>query len=213
MLAMERKILVGQATFAEVREALTNTDIGALTNTVHSLYSMRWHRGVYNLLHDMWALKPADFPELQWGQFARAPVRLALASTLLRIEPLQSAEYVAYLHEHARDDHEFHRAQVLIGLAFKGDPQDVDYMVQMASSDNRYVVQTAITALGMINLPTAHQALEGLLHKYHGDSRAALIEEVMRRAYGGSTADDRLWKEMTHGGGHQAPAATPGKDN
>lgn len=210
MLDLDRKIIAGQATFAEVREALTNTDIAALTNTVHALYSMRWHRGVFKLLHDMWALRPANYPELQWGQFAKAPVRLALASTLLRIEPLQSAEYVAYLHEHAQDAHEFHRAQVLIGLAFKGDPGDVAYMVELASGNNPYLVQVAVTALGVINLPTAQQALEDLQEKFAGDPRATLIQEVARKAYGtASSADERLWKEMTHGDGHSQPAATP----
>lgn len=197
---LDQKILSGQASFAEVRTALANADIGALTNTVHSLYSMRWHRGVYNLLHDMWALRPESFPELQWKQFAKAPVRLALASTLLRIEPLRSQEYVAYLREHARDEHEFHRAQVLIGLAFKGDPKDVPYMLEMASADNPFVIQTAITALGIVNLPPAHAALEELQKKFAGDARARLARDVLQRAYGAGAADEKLWREMTRGG-------------
>src|SRR5690606_27572801 len=141
---LQRKIAAGQATLAEVREALTDTNIAALTNTMHALYSMRWHRGVYNLLHDMWAGRRDTFPEIQWEQFSKPPVRLGLASTLLRMEPL-NREYLQYLRDHRQDEHEFHRAQVAIGLGFKAAVEDVDYIYSMAAGDNVFVAQTAIT--------------------------------------------------------------------
>ena len=48
------KITFGNANFSEVREALTEPDILNLTNTLHALYSMRWHRAVLHLLQNIW---------------------------------------------------------------------------------------------------------------------------------------------------------------
>jgi HEAT repeat protein len=180
---LHRKIMYGQATLAEVRKALTDPDIGALTNTVHGLYSMRWHRGVYHLIYDLWALRREKYPELQWRQFEKSPVRLALASTIIRIQPYDNNEYVNYLREHRYDAHEFHRAQVVIGLGFKAAVSDIDYVYEMADGDNAFVAQSAITALGLMDTPPAKQALIRLLEERKGDPRAKIVEEVLRRIY------------------------------
>jgi HEAT repeat protein len=180
---LRRKIMYGQATLAEVRKALTDPDIGALTNTVHGLYSMRAHRGVYRLIYELWALRETDYPELQWRQFAKPPVRLALASTLIRIQPYDNGEYVNYLREHRYDEHEFHRAQVVIGLAFKADPADIPYVYEMAAGDNVFVAQSAITALGVMNVPPAKDALIRLLKERANDPRVQITKEVLKRAY------------------------------
>lgn len=183
MELLRRKIMYGQATLAEVRKALTDPDIGALTNTVHGLYSMRGHRGVYKLVYELWALDKSNYPELQWRQFAKPPVRLALASTLIRIQPYDNGEYVDYLRAHRRDEHEFHRAQVVIGLAFKAAPEDVPYIYEMAAGDNAFVAQSAITALGVMNIPPAKDALIRLLQERGNDPRVQITKEVLRRAY------------------------------
>ena len=180
---IQRKIIAGQASFAEVRQALTDEDIGALTNTVHGLYSMRWHRGVYNLLHDMWAMKKDTAPEIQWRQIEKPPVRLALASTLLRVEPFNNDEYVNYLREHRYDEHEFHRAQVVIGLGFKASTQDMDYIYEMADGSNPFVAQSAVTALAIMDITPARDALIRLLDKWDGDPRGDIIHDVLRQAY------------------------------
>jgi HEAT repeat protein len=182
-LTLQRKIIAGRATFAEVRQALTDPDIGSLTNTVHGLYSMRWHRGVFNVLHSMWNGKPVEFPELQWTQFAKAPVRLALAGTLLRIEPFRKQDYLDYLREHRADQHEFHRAQVTIGLGFNGSADDVAWIRDMAAGDNPFVAQSAITALGLMDRPQARDALIELDSKFRTDPRGRIISEVLARAY------------------------------
>ena len=182
-LFIQRKIMVGQATLGEVRQALTDTDIGALTNTVHGLYSMRWHRGVYNLLHDMWTLKKDTAPEINWAQIEKAPVRLALASTLIRVEPFKNDDYLEYLREHRHDEHEFHRAQVVIGLGFKAAIEDVDYIYEMADGNNPFVAQSAITALAIMDIAPARDALIRLLKKWGTDPRGTIIEDVLRQAY------------------------------
>ena len=183
MIALHRKIMYGQATLAEVRQALTDPDIGELTNTVHGLYSMRWHRGVYNLIFDLWGLRREKYPELQWRQFEKAPVRLALASTIIRVQPQDNAEYVDYLREHRYDEHEFHRAQVVVGLGFKAALQDLDYIYEMASGDNAFVAQSAITALGLMNIPPAKEALIRMQEERPDDPRTQIVLEVLRRIY------------------------------
>ena len=182
-LFIQRKIVAGQATLAEVRLALTDEDIGALTNTVHGLYSMRWHRGVFNLIHDMWALKKDNAPEINWTQIEKSPVRLALASTLIRVEPFKNDDCVEYLREHRHDEHEFHRAQVVIGLGFKAAVEDVDYIYEMADGNNPFVAQSAITALAIMDIAPARDALIRLLKKWGTDPRGTIIEDVLRQAY------------------------------
>ena len=40
---LREKITFGKATLLEVRQALTEPSVVNLTNTLHALYSMRWH--------------------------------------------------------------------------------------------------------------------------------------------------------------------------
>jgi HEAT repeat protein len=181
---LQRKIITGQASLAEVRQALCDPDIAALTNTVHGLYSMRWHRGVVNLLDDMWALRRDRAPEIRWEQIEKAPVRLALASTLVRLKPFGDEEYIHYLREHRRDAHEFHRAQVVVGLGFNAAAEDVPYIEEMAGGDNTFVAQSAITALGLMEIPAGKEALLRLRDRDFDDGRQVIVEEVLKRAYG-----------------------------
>lgn len=178
------KILYGKANLADIRLALTDKDIGRLTNTIHALYNYRWHRGVTNLLNDMWSMKKENAPEISWQLFEKVPVKLALASTINRIKIFNTEEYKNYLHEHKYDTHEFHRAQVIIALSFNGDPKDVDYISEMADGDNHYVAQTAISALGIMNGEKAKKALGNLWKEYRESSKGKLIEEVLKNAYG-----------------------------
>ncbi len=180
---LHKKIAYGKASIAEVRQALTDKDIGNLTNVVHALYSMRWHRAVQNLLDDMWTTDTSQYPELSWELIGKTPVKLAIASTINRIKIIDTDEYKNYLYSHKEDEHEFHRAQVVIALAFNGDPADVEYLTTMADSDNHYVTQSAITGLAIMGGETAKKALGSLWKKHKENPRGKLIEEVLKNAY------------------------------
>jgi len=180
---LRRKITYGRATLAEVRQALTENDTGKLTNTLHALYSMRWHRGVIHLLHDMWDGKKKQYPELAWDIIDKAPARIALASTINRIQMTGAEEYLGYIRSHENDEHEFHRAQVVIALGLNGDPGDIPYIKSMAEGDNVYVAQSAITALSLMGHKPASDAMIELWFKYRGTPRGNLIQELLQQAY------------------------------
>jgi len=185
LLELQQKITYGNASMVEVKRALSNTDdVAGLTNTIHSLYSMRWHRGVINLLNDLWTNQQFKYPELAWQYLEKVPVRIALASTITRIQIFDTAEYKEYIRSHKYDEHEFHRAQVVISLALNGDPIDVPYISEMAETDNVYVSQSAITSLGLMANPQAREAMVELARKYKSDDpRGKLIREVFQKAY------------------------------
>ncbi len=181
---LETKIAYGKATLADVRKALSITDVGKLSNIVLALYSMRWQRGVFVLLHNMWDLKQENlYPDLNWKEFAKPPVRLALATTLLRVDRFDNKRYADYLRAHEYDKNEFHRAQVVVGLGFNGEPKDIPYLYKMAAGDDPYVVQSAITALGLMELPPAKEALLKLHKKFGNDPRDKVIMNVLQKAY------------------------------
>lgn len=180
---LRKKITYGMATLHEVRQALTEDDVGALTNTVHALYSMKWHRGVINLLYDVWKLEKNKYPELAWDLLEKAPVRIALASTINRIQILNTDEYKAYIRSHENDEHEFHRAQVVVALGLNGDPVDLPYLKSMAEGDDVYVAQSAITGLALMANNQARDVLIELGKKYARDARGQLIREVLKKAY------------------------------
>jgi hypothetical protein len=184
LFELQRKITYGNATLIEVKQALSNTnDVAGLTNTLHALYSMRWHRGVINLLDDIWAANNTKVPELAWDALSKVPARIALASTINRIRSMNQPEYLEYIRSHRYDEHEFHRAQVVISLGLNGDPVDVAYLQEMAEGDNVYVAQSAITALGILVHPKSKEALSTLSQKYVDDDRGRLIREVFQKAY------------------------------
>jgi len=184
LFELQQKITYGNATLIEVKQALSNTsDVAGLTNTLHAMYSMRWHRGVINLLDDVWANKNTKVPELAWDALSKVPARIALASTINRIRSMNQPEYLEYIRSHRYDEHEFHRAQVVISLGLNGDPIDVAYLQEMAEGDNVYVAQSAITALGILVHPKSKEALSTLSQKYVDDDRGRLIREVFQKAY------------------------------
>lgn len=180
---LNRKITYGKATLAEVRQALTENDTGEITNTLHALYSMRWHRGVIHLLYDMWDLKKEKYPELAWDIIDKAPARIALASTICRIQITGTEKYLQYIRSHEDDKHEFHRAQVVIALGLNGDPADVGYIKKMADGDDVYVAQSAITALSLMGHKKASDAMIDLWFKYRNTPRGDLIQELLLQAY------------------------------
>ena len=180
---LQKKILYGEASLFEVRTALTNPDVGSLTNTVHTLYSMKWHRGIYHLLDDLWYLNQSKAPELAWDKIAEPPVRIAVASTLNRTRTENTIQYRDYIHRHKYDEHEFHRAQVVIALGFNQDPKDIPYLVEMVNADNHYVTQSAITALALMRQERARDAMIELFEQHQNNPRSKLLKELLAKAY------------------------------
>ncbi len=180
---LREKITFGNANFSEVREALTEPDILNLTNTLHALYSMRWHRAVLHLLQNIWERKREKYPELAWDLLEKIPPRIALASTINRIRIFNTDEYKAYIRSHRYADHEFVRAQVVVSLGLNGDPDDVDYLVKMVNSSNHYVVQTAMTSLALMGHVRAKEAMITLEDEYTDEPRGKLLRELLKKAY------------------------------
>ena len=181
-VVLRQKITYGNATLYEVRQAMTNRNEKELVNTVHALYSMRWHRGAYHVIEGLWKLDREKYPEFSWDLIEKNPVRIAVASTLNRINPV-NAVYKDYLHEHMHDDDSFNRAQVVVALGFNGDPRDVEYLKSMAEGDDPYVAQSAITGLALISHVKGRDALIDILSRNKGTPKGDLIASVLLRSY------------------------------
>ena len=179
----KKLIIYGNASIAQVRRALTEKDTAELTNTVHALFSMRWHRGVFNLLYKMWTMEVEEYPELNWKAIEKEPTRIALASTLNRIQITKTEEFQNYIRSFKEHEHEFIRAQVVVALGFNGDPVDVPYLNEMAEGDNDYVAQSAIAGLGLMNNNEAKQALIKLGTRYLDTERGAIVNGMLRDGY------------------------------
>ncbi len=180
---LREKITLGKATFAEVREALTEPNVVNLTNTLHALYSMRWHRAVLHLYQNIWDRKREQYPELAWGLLEKIPPRIALASTINRVRIFNTEEYKAFIRSHRYADHEFIRAQVVVSLGLNGDPNDIEYLVKMVHSTNHYVVQTAMTSLALLGHVRAKEAMIILEKTYRDEPRGKLLRELLKHAY------------------------------
>ncbi|MBT7952458.1 MAG: HEAT repeat domain-containing protein [Gammaproteobacteria bacterium] len=180
---LSQKITYGKATALEVRNALTEQNPAALSNTMHALYSMRWQRVIVYLLNDLWKLDKNKYPDLAWNLIEKPPVRIALASTINRIQIHDTKEYKDYIRAHKYDEHEFHRAQVIISLGLNKNPKDVPYLQEMGEGNNNYVAQSAITALALMHHVLARDAMVTIWGKYANDPRGDLILEVLKKAY------------------------------
>lgn len=178
-----KKIAYGKATLAEVRQALTNNNASMLTNTMHALYSMRQHRGVRNLILGLWELDKEKYPELSWEQISTPPAKIALASTINRMLIVGTDEYKDYIRSFKDDEHEFHRAQVVVSLGFNGSPDDIEYIKSMANAENHYVAQSAITALAIMGGNQARDALLELHDSHEGTPRGGLVETLLIQTY------------------------------
>ena len=180
---LQQKIRQGSASLDEVRLALGDTDVGSLTNAAHALYAMRGHAWARRLADDLWALKKDAHPGLAWELLARAPVRLALASTLNRIKGIAATEQRAYIRAHKFDEHEFHRAQVVFALGVNGDPADIAYLKSMAKGANHYVAQSAISGLALMGGEAARDALAEIWRDARDTPRGDLAKEMIQRVY------------------------------
>jgi hypothetical protein len=178
-----QKITYGEATALDVKNALTEQDAAGLSNTIHALYSMRWQRIIIYMLDDMWKLDKNKYPDFAWNLIEKPPARIALASTINRIQIQNTKEYKDYIRAHKYDEHEFHSAQVIIALGLNQDPKDIPYLQEMAEGDNNYVAQSAITSLAIMNDALARDTLVSIWAKYVNDQRGDLILDVLKKAY------------------------------
>ena len=180
---LQQKIRQGSASLAELRLALGDTDAGSLTNAAHALYAMRGHAWARRLAEDLWALRKEAHPGLAWELLAKAPVRIALASTLNRIKGGAATEQRAYIRAHKFDEHEFHRAQVVFALGANGDPADIDYLKSMAAGENDYVAQSAISGLALMGGEAARDALAEIWRDARDTPRGDLAKAMIQRVY------------------------------
>ncbi len=176
-------IYTGKAKLSQVKWALTSGDTTQLVNTMHALYAMRGHIGIYNMLYRMWRLEMDDDPNINWPAIKQPPVRIALASTINRIDGLKSRELREYIRSFKYDDLDANRGQVLVALGLNGDPVDVPYLEEMADSDNHYLTQIGVSSLAFMSNSTAKDSLISLARKYYDTPRGDLILGVLKRAY------------------------------
>ena len=181
--ALRRAITYGRASLGEARRAMTDPEPASLSNSLHALFAMRWHRGVVHLLEGMWAGDKAKYPELAWAELNKAPARIALASTLNRSKIVDTTEYQQYIRQYAQDTHEFNRAQAAVALGFNGDPRDLPLLRTLADGDNHYVAQSAITGLSVFGGNAARDILIELADKHGQTPRGDLMTQMLRTAY------------------------------
>ncbi len=177
------KIYSGKATLEHVKQALNSDDTTKLVNTMHALYAMRLNRGAYNLMYDMWELKNTEETDINWKIIGEPPVRIALASTINRIDGVKSRELREYIRSFKYNDDEKLRGQVLVALGLNGDPADVPYIVEMANSNNRYLTQIGVSSLAFMGNGTAKKALIAMANKHYDTPRGKLVIDVLKRAY------------------------------
>ena len=181
--ALRRSITYGQATLFDVRQALTQRDEMGLSNTIHALYGMRIQRGVIHILRGIWDNNRQAYPEFTWELLNKPSVRIAVASTLNRIQIVNSDEYKEYIRDHRHSGQSFIRAQASIALGLGGDPEDLEYLFEQADGYDHYVAQSAITALSLYGGNRARDLMIKLLKKHQGTARGGLIAELLRKAY------------------------------
>lgn len=176
-------IYTGKATLSQVKWALSSGDITQLVNIMHALYAMRGHSGVYHILYRMWRLDMDNDPNVNWTLIKQAPVRIALASTINRIDILKSRDLRDYIRSFKYDDLDINRGQVLAALGLNGDPVDIPYLEEMVDSDNFYLTQIAVTALAFMSNSNAKDSLIVLAKKHYETPKGDLIMGVLERVY------------------------------
>ena len=180
---LRRSITYGTASLFDVRQALTQDNEMGLSNTIHALYGMRVQRGVVHVLYGMWKGDREAYPEFSWDLIEKPSVKIAIASTLNRIQIVDTDEFKNYIRAQQNADDSFIRAQASIAFGLGGDPSDLDYLYTQADGEDHYVAQSAITALSLYGGDQARDFMIELLKKHQGTSRGALIAELLRKAY------------------------------
>lgn len=162
--ALQNRIIRGQAKFEEILYALTDDQPSRLSNVFHSLSLYRDDNRIFVLLTDIWKDNRTDHPELSWAAMSDPHARVALATTLARIDKDNYSGYYSYVMLNVQNDDSEVRANSAIGLGFIGGDQDIGTLREMIISDPiTGVAANAATALILIGTKAAEDALEGLL--------------------------------------------------
>ena len=93
------------------------------------------------------------------------------------------ASFAGAVRAYKYDEHEFHRAQVVVALGLNGDPDDVAYIQEMAAGDNVYVSQSAISSLAIVGHEKARDAMVALYKEFKDDPRGPLLLQLLEQAY------------------------------
>ena len=88
-----------------------------------------------------------------------------------------------YIRAHKYDNHEFHRAQVVVALGINGDIDDLEYIKEMAMADNHYVAQSAISGLGLMGGEQAKYALAEVWKAHQNTKRGELAKSLIQKIY------------------------------
>jgi HEAT repeat protein len=177
-------IRASTATLDAILEALTEEDVEGLANTLHALYLMGERPWVLQLLRALWNEDLDAYPELDWGRLSAPAARVALASTLARLEPARRESYLGYLRRALAEPDPFVRAQAAVGLGFAGEPADVPALAELALGGAAYDGEAAVKALGIHGSESARLALLALRDAPRLDRRRrAVVRQVLLEAY------------------------------
>ena len=180
---LRRKITYGNATLYEVHQALTEKHKQGLANTVHALFGMRIHRGVSHALDALWLLDKEKYPDFSWPLIETNTLRIAIASTLNRINIVDTDEYLDFIRSQKTTTDSFDLAQVCVALGFNGSPTDLSFLKTQAAGDDHYVAQSAITALSVFGGNKARDTLIELAQVFADSARGNLITDMLKTVY------------------------------
>lgn len=173
----------GKAYPNEVLEALKTDNTLEMTNLIHALYSMRWHKRINSLLYALWDLDKEKHPNINWSLIEKKPIRIALASTINRIKTDGTEKYIDFIRQNKYDKHDFTRAQVVVALGLNGEVKDVAYLEEMADKDEVYLSQSAITSLVLMQNKIAKDTLIKLANKHKNTPKGELIIKLLGISY------------------------------
>ncbi len=177
---LQLRLAAGGVDMSELRWALTDPDVTALTKTTHLLPAMAWHRSALYLIDDLWALKSEKYPELNWRLIAEPPVRIALASTLARLQKEdKKTEYIDYINRFRDDPDPFNQLQVIIAMGYMRDSGNTDYLASRLNSASPLIVKNAISALASLGEGPARNIVVELGKTHHDETMRLFINKVL----------------------------------
>lgn len=186
VVILRDRIVAGQASIADIKQAIKIGKPGDVANVMSALYSMRANPHVRSLMFDMWRDVRTTHTDLPWGKLQHPVVRTALAAVMNRIAAGTIPEFMDYLRSQADSEIELVRAQVALALGMTGYLEDLPVLKKLATEENEYVARSAIVGLGYVYQNEAKQLLIDLHKQYKDSDRGAYIAGMLQEAY--------LWK-------------------
>lgn len=181
--SLYKKIVSGRATLREIEYSLSVGTLGDTANIVHALYTISTSIIVRKLLHDLWYEETARRPHIPWQRLKNPIVRVALASTIERMLPGASKEFLTYIRQ--QKDHEayFVRAQVAVSLGLIGEQNDLPLLIDYLSDSSDYVFQSTVVGLAYMYNSGAKSALIRSLTEIASEHRRKLVREALLYTY------------------------------